>query len=105
MPSSLGSMATVDWFPIDLLSEILVELVLDGDKRCRDAKGEEKGQISVYHPLNPHLTTWESVKVVLVDEIFSLTGKKMETVPLRRWVENVRKAMESMSSTQTDTKT
>ncbi|MCJ1356776.1 MAG: hypothetical protein MMC33_006772 [Icmadophila ericetorum] len=105
VPSSLGSMATVDWFPIDLFSEILVELVLDGDKRCRDAKGEEKGQISVYHPLNPHLTTWESVKVVLVDEIFSLTGKKMETVPLRRWVENVRKAMESMSSTQTDTKT
>ena len=62
------------------------------------------GKVCAYHPLNPHPTTWEYVKEILVDELSSLTGKTLKTVPFQDWVQTVRRNMETMASSQTESK-
>jgi hypothetical protein len=47
----------IDWVPIDVLAEILVELAFkDG-----------RGSTSVYHPSNPHPTTWDTLLPAVIE--------------------------------------
>ena len=52
IPESLGNLETIDWIPIDLLSNIIVELAL------QPVAAERRLSSSVYHTVNPSLTTW-----------------------------------------------
>jgi len=55
LPETLGaSMSKIDWVPIDVLSEVLVELILSGYEE-RDSRGNKA---VIYHPHNPRTTSW-----------------------------------------------
>ena len=97
IPDSLGStFDRIDWVPIDLLADILVELALERGQPAASITILETQHADVYHPLNPHTTTWTSLRAIVLDELSSHTAKPIEVVPLREWVAKVRKEAESM---------
>jgi thioester reductase-like protein len=92
VPASLGTaLDRIDWVPIDLLAEVLAGLAL---------RGSQPGRINVYHPLNLHPTTWESIVTVVADELFQITGKPLDYINLSEWVQLVRQDIETAGRTQ-----
>ena len=97
IPDSLGStFDRIDWVPIDLLADILVELALRRGQSAASFTDPETQHADVYHPLNPHTTTWTALRGIVLDELSSHITKPIEIVPLRVWVAKVRKEAESM---------
>lgn len=96
IPDSLGSsFDQIDWVPIDILADILVELALERDKSASISTASETQHADVYHPLNPQTTTWTVLRAVVLDELSAQMEKPMEIVPLRVWIAKVRKEVES----------
>ncbi|KAI0429011.1 L-aminoadipate-semialdehyde dehydrogenase [Xylaria sp. FL1042] len=78
LPSSLGPMSRVDWIPVDLLSEILVQLAV------RD--NQEGGAMQVYHAVNPKAIDWG----VLAPSVARRLGGSIKIVSWAEWVESLR---------------
>ncbi|XHF98585.1 hypothetical protein AWENTII_002133 [Aspergillus wentii] len=76
-PSSLGAFP-VDWIPVDLLSKIVVEIV-----HAR-RKAQHETPFSVFHLVNPTVTTWKS----LLDPIHDAYG--LEEVEMEQWIKELR---------------
>jgi thioester reductase-like protein/aryl carrier-like protein len=87
VPDSLGPiLGRIDWVPIDLLAEVLMDLAL----------GEtEQGRIRVFHPLNLHSTSWDTIRPAVTDALYACSGKRVETVSLKSWIDKVRNDMET----------
>ena len=91
LPDSLGpAFDQVDWVPIDLLADILVELALKKGHSVAGYTSSETHHADVYHPLNPYTTTWTALRDTILDELSSETVKPMDVIPLRRWIAKVR---------------
>lgn len=104
LPDSLGPVfSTIDWVPIDLLAGILVELALTRSESAAKNLASKSHHTDVYHPLNPHATTWTTLKSIILDDLSSRTESPMEVVPLRTWIGKVRKSAESMFDSGSDT--
>ncbi|KAH7140152.1 male sterility protein-domain-containing protein [Dactylonectria estremocensis] len=109
LPSDLGSMDEVNWVPVDLLSDIVLELSgvvpssdrstqklsrvangLKGDLRPSShfmGAAENSNSISVYHAVNPHSVDW----VKLAPTVASLVGiDSSNIVPWKQWVDGLR---------------
>jgi thioester reductase-like protein len=93
VPASIGTtLDRIDWVPIDLLAEVLTGLAL---------QESQPGRINVYHPLNLHPTTWDSIIAVVADELSQPSGvKSLELVSLSEWVQRVRQDIETASGSQ-----
>lgn len=103
VPDSLGpSLGTIDWVPVDLLAEVIVELALGKDQLIEATRSQDdqftttvpQGRARVFHPLNPHRTTWEAVRPIVTDALYASTGKRLETVFFDSWLKKVRHDME-----------
>lgn len=54
VPNNIGELNTVDWMPVDILAEGLVQLI--------DVDGDGAGdQMPVYNLVNPARTTWKEI--------------------------------------------
>ncbi|PQE27801.1 NRPS-like enzyme protein [Rutstroemia sp. NJR-2017a BVV2] len=82
----LGS--EIDWVPIDLLSEVLVELALGF------GTGAEKGEVQVFHPKNPRPISWAQLRDVVVGELSLILEREIEKIPLKEWIARVRNDIE-----------
>ena len=117
IPDSFGpNLSIVDWVPIDLLADVLVELAFSSqsqqpnlDELQHDLpahSGVLSGQgAQVFHPLNPHPITWDEVRPIVMDELRSLAPEKktpLETVSLYSWLAKVRQDMESIVNGRLD---
>lgn len=103
VPDSLGSsLNTIDWVPVDLLAEVIIELALgetngsnqnvsNGD---RAVTATPRGRARVFHPLNPQPTTWGAVRPIVTDALYASTGKQLETIPFDSWLKKVRHNIE-----------
>ncbi|PLB43654.1 NRPS-like enzyme [Aspergillus steynii IBT 23096] len=79
IPDSLGpALDRIDWVPIDLLAEILVDLALQ--------KPSSRGLVDVAHPLNLSPTTWEEIRPVVSDALSTFAGKPLDVVPFSEWI-------------------
>jgi len=88
IPESLGAtFGRIDWVPIDLLADIIVQLALNNDQH-------DEG-IQVFHPLNPEPSTWEKIRLDLVADISAVSGKKIDLIPLETWIGRVKNDMET----------
>ena len=95
VPDSLGSSQDkIEWVPIDLLAEVLVELALD---RTPHKQGDE---VQVFHPLHPRPVTWKLLLPTVVETLdrSRTDGKPVETVPLDTWLRKVRGDIESKNN-------
>ncbi|OJZ83061.1 hypothetical protein ASPFODRAFT_141998 [Aspergillus luchuensis CBS 106.47] len=111
LPDTLGLMDLIDWVPVDLLAEVLVELALLGaadNHGCSSATGSRPA-VQVYHPINLEPRSWDLIRPVVADTLLAHgkdnTRKTIETIPLREWVQRVRRDIEAASvSFSADTK-
>ena len=99
LPDSLGpTFDRIDWIPIDLLADILIELALKRGQSAASCTTPETHHADVYHPLNSHTTTWTELRAIVVHELSSQTKRPMETLPLRTWIAKVRNKAESTAN-------
>ncbi|THC89059.1 hypothetical protein EYZ11_011499 [Aspergillus tanneri] len=88
VPDNIGPQSDrIDWMPVDLLAEVLTELAL-GDNGS-------SGPVSVSHPVNLHASTWGDILPVVVDLLSKSSGKPLETIPSRDWLQRIRQDLES----------
>lgn len=102
VPSSFGpSLSSVDWLPIDLLAEMLLELSLQDSKRCRgtdDVDMSDGGSPArVFHLLNPRPVAWTSLLLTISSALVTSRSnrKDIETVSLGAWTCKVRASAEA----------
>lgn len=93
IPESLDSTdhSEVDWVPIDLVADILVELTLNA--RVNQIDGAK-----VYHPVNPVLVSWRSLLPTIIETATPVQKNKLTPVPFAKWIERVRKEAEDLHS-------
>ncbi|RAQ49456.1 NRPS-like enzyme [Aspergillus flavus] len=90
LPNTLGpALNRVDWMPIDLLAEVLVDLAL------RDHGVSAGGSVKVYHPVNPRPLDWEAVRPFVVEALSKTSGETVDTIPFQDWVQRVRQDIET----------
>lgn len=109
LPDSLGPrFSKIDWIPIDLLADILVELALGKHQqqpRLLDVGDDfPTRKAQVLHIINPNSTTWETVRPIVAETLsafFPQTEKvAVDIIPPSIWLEKIRKAMESNSGSK-----
>ncbi|TVY16316.1 Non-canonical non-ribosomal peptide synthetase FUB8 [Lachnellula arida] len=101
VPETLGSGDTkIDWVPIDVLAEALIELSF------KVGKGAQ-----VFHPLNPRPTTWSALLPAVIESLSGaqsilpavaqkvLPGKTIETVSFNTWLQRIRAETEATAAT------
>ncbi|KAJ6018232.1 acetyl-CoA synthetase-like protein [Penicillium sp. IBT 35674x] len=89
LPETIGqALDRVDWVPVDLLAEILVDLSL-----------LESPGVGVYHPVNLHPQSWKDIRPVVADAL-QVLGKPMKIISLREWILRVRQDIELVSQDQ-----
>ena len=106
IPSSLGPNNKIEWIPVDILSEIIMDFLLGQAEMIPhdlpteiDLINRSDHQISgcmavasaarsppVYNLVNPRGTTWQSLLPTIL-AYYSDTGNPLETVTLREWVD------------------
>lgn len=111
LPDSLGSrFSKIDWIPIDLLADILVELALAKNQQQRRLFDVGDDVLTrgaqVFHIINPNFTTWEILRPIVAEALsaFSSQTEKaaLDIVSPSMWLEKIRKAMESTSGSKTN---
>ncbi|PSR81212.1 male sterility protein-domain-containing protein [Coniella lustricola] len=88
IPKTLGSMDVVDWVPVDVLGQSIVELAALPVTNTNHGAG-------VYHLVNPQQTTWSEL-VPAVARGLDPSGEKLTIVTFEEWIEALR---ESASTT------
>lgn len=81
VPASLGGNETIDWIPVDITAQVLVELLM---------LKEESGGVTgarVYNVVNPRVSTWHSLIPAILAYRSSDDEKPLEVVSLRVWVD------------------
>lgn len=101
LPDSVGaSLNKVDWMPVDLLSETIVDLVIHHDRSMVDAKGATKPVTvgaEVFHLQNPRSTTWSTLLPTMRSALELLTSKPIAIVPVKHWLAMVMQRLKSVS--------
>lgn len=98
LPDSLGNGPdAIDWVPIDFLANTLVEYVLGS---C----AENESSINVFHPVNPHPTSWSALRPVVIGALDKISkvrspATKIEEVPLSMWVSKLRREARMIDGT------
>ena len=86
LPDYLGTDEKVDWIPVDVLSDIVVELFL-GDSDSRDL-AQSPGDIThlwVYNIVNPQVTSWKEL-LPTVSKYVRKERPETEVVNLEQWL-------------------
>ncbi|EHL01557.1 putative Linear gramicidin synthase subunit D [Glarea lozoyensis 74030] len=88
LPNTLGAKFDhIDWVPIDVLAEVLIELLFN------DVSTDEKA--TVFHPYNPSTTSWSDLLPTVVETLSDLKSEPVEVVPYQEWLSRIRSDMES----------
>ena len=106
IPDSLGTtMGKIDWVPIDDLAEVLVDLAVNTPQSHRQGFPNDNAQpkrAQVFHPLNPHPTTWQAIRPIIASElsstVVSRTKEPLHIISLGSWLSKVREGIEKTAS-------
>lgn len=90
LPSSIGpALGRIDWMPIDILAEVLVDLALESHG------GADNGTLQVWHPQNLHVKTWEDIRSLVAETLSKFSGGEMELLGLSQWIARVRSDLDT----------
>lgn len=87
IPNALSGLETVDWIPIDILSNIITELALQPSTTLGSGG-------NTYHAVNPSTTTWAA----LLPHVLAALGPTVNAIPFSEWVKKLRASAESAIS-------
>ncbi|KAL8704849.1 MAG: hypothetical protein Q9201_002008 [Fulgogasparrea decipioides] len=79
IPSALGPMDRIDWIPIDLVSQVVVELFTI-------TRNVATPTTQVFHLVNPSETYWSELLPTVLDHL----GPEVRAVPLSEWVQKLK---------------
>jgi len=113
LPSDLGSMDVVNWVPVDILSEIILELAgvveqslpahLQDQSSCvangAHTRKESQSEVPIYHAVNPHSVSWASLVPTVADLIGIQPGN---IVPWGQWVDALRVSDQGAANPETN---
>lgn len=92
LPSSLGSMGRMDWIPVDILANVVVETLLDdschGGRESPYTSGEGKARF--VHLLNPHEANWQDI----LRHAQRSLEKELEVVSYEEWLSDLQSSAE-----------
>ena len=104
LPSTLGFLDLVDWIPVDMLADIIVEMARAADIRQRineDCESHADGinglgveptsTIPVYHAVNPEESEWAD----LVPAVHRYLGESIPIVSWSEWVDALAKSQQN----------
>lgn len=83
IPSALGPMDRIDWIPIDLVSQVAVELFTMNQNAATPTT-------QVFHLVNPSETYWSA----LLPTVRRCLGGNLHAVPLVEWVRKLRSTIQ-----------
>lgn len=90
LPDDLGSeLNTIDWMPVDLLAQALVEL---------STKPNEGSSAEVFNVVNPRATTWKDILPSLATSIEKHTNKAISVIPLQSWLGMLQKSVDEFTA-------
>ena len=85
-------MDRVDWIPVDILADIIVELAGIGES-TKEAKAQST--VQVYHAVNPNDVTWKALLPAVTSQLESST----RIVTWDEWVNTLRESQANASLT------
>jgi thioester reductase-like protein len=98
LPDTLGlALDHVDWMPIDLLAEVLVDLAVRERRAVSDSE-LDSASVNVYHPVNLHPLSWADIRSMVADALLKTTGNRVEIIPFQEWLQRVREDIEKWST-------
>ncbi|KAI0404036.1 hypothetical protein F4802DRAFT_261809 [Xylaria palmicola] len=86
LPSNLGTLDRIEWVPVDLLADVVVELAGVGAKK--PAFEEDDEELKVYHAVNPKLSYWQVIAPTILRKMPAGT----RSVPWAEWVQALKGA-------------
>lgn len=97
LPDDLGAQfSEVDWVPVDLLADVLVDLVVSSSHQADpDYDDEGGGGARVYNLRNPRTTTWTTLLPSVIDTVKARLGPEsapLEVVPPSVWLKRLEQA-------------
>ena len=96
-PAKLGTnLSRVDWVPIDLLADSIIELTLGAKARSLEAHEAWSGECSVYHLSNPHPTSWAALLPIFAFELKSQCGIDAKVISSSEWLALVQQDLEGV---------
>ncbi|ETS80548.1 hypothetical protein PFICI_08077 [Pestalotiopsis fici W106-1] len=91
LPSSLGDFNRIDWIPVDILADVIIELA---GLEQNMATGQFSSQTSshtkdvrFYHAINPNTTTWSELVPVVAERL----GESLKILSWNEWVDALRR--------------
>lgn len=94
LPTSLGRMDDVDWIPVDLLADAVVEILINRQVWTQTEVKDVPARSAVFHVINPNAVAWAE----LLPSLQVQAGVE-QTVSLKQWIELVRNGPPEDSST------
>ncbi|EXJ70135.1 uncharacterized protein A1O5_07208 [Cladophialophora psammophila CBS 110553] len=95
LPATLGRMEDIDWIPVNVLANIVIELLqFDNEEieRQRYSEGGDSHLTSrVYHLINRAVVTWQQDILPVVQHFLAID----KVVPLAEWIELLGSSTES----------
>lgn len=82
IPSALGPMDRIDWIPIDLVSQVAVELFTINHNAATPTT-------QVFHLVNPSEAYWPELLPIVLDYL----GPEVRAVPLQEWVQRLKESV------------
>ncbi|KAF3068911.1 Linear gramicidin synthase subunit D [Daldinia childiae] len=110
IPDSLGAYGTdtedVDWIPVDILADVIIEILLKGATSNRD----QPSRPQVYHLMNPKLTSWSNLLPAIlevskdltlgVDQRENVSKAPLAVVSREEWLRRLRESANNLEALQ-----
>ncbi|KIX05583.1 uncharacterized protein Z518_06455 [Rhinocladiella mackenziei CBS 650.93] len=95
LPATLGRMENIDWIPVNVLANIVIELLQFDNEEIERQKYSGGGDIlltsRVYHLINRAVVTWQQDILPVVQHSLAID----KVVPLSEWIELVGSSSDS----------
>ncbi|KAI8961540.1 acetyl-CoA synthetase-like protein [Daldinia sp. FL1419] len=110
IPDSLGAYGTstndVDWIPVDILADVIVEILLRGATSSRGQPTHPQ----VYHLMNPKQTNWANLLPAILEvskdlklgpsKDKSVSNTPLTVVPREEWLKRLRESANNLDAQQ-----
>ncbi|KAK1754172.1 hypothetical protein QBC47DRAFT_302774 [Echria macrotheca] len=81
LPNSLGQHDIVDWVPVDVAGQAVLELSLQAPRQL--------GEVNCFNMVNPRTAKWGDLALE-IKQYFNSKGEEMEVVTLQEWMKELK---------------
>ena len=90
LPGDLARMNTIDWVPVDIMAEVLVELALTPGSATAGMPRDGE-MMRMFHAVNPRSCEWQD----LLPAVRESLGQDILVIPFEGWVQELQDSIEA----------